>query len=211
MFINIHTHFKSTADVSIRQWEDQLPANEYFSCGIHPWEAAVDEEELNKINLLASHKHCLAIGEIGFDNLKGPDLSIQRDIFLKQLAIAENYQLPVIIHCVRAWNELKAIRSKDNSSIPWIYHGFNKASLLDEVCRADLYISIGASVLTNESLRKVIANIPENRLFCETDTSDCTIEDVYKEICALKKISLSALEQIIQNNAKQVFKRWTIG
>ena len=53
---------------------------------------------------------CIALGEIGLDKLKGPSMEVQLAVFKEQIALSEKLELPVIIHCVRAWNELVLVK-----------------------------------------------------------------------------------------------------
>ena len=125
--------------------------------------------------------------------------------------LSEELGLPIIIHCVKAWNELRAIKRHLKPQQTWIYHGFSKANLIEEVVQEGLMISIGAAVLTNKKLQDKIAWLPLDRILVETDDSDLSIEWIYEQVSALKNIPLPRLEKQIEENFKRVFTKWKIG
>lgn len=205
MLINIHTHRSTGRQIEVvnRTFEDLVP--EYFSFGIHPWEMELWEAKINEMNLILSLDNCLAVGEIGLDKLKGPNLVRQMTIFKQQIQLAEQHKLPVILHCVKAWNELKNLKRELKPKQPWIFHGFSKAALTKEVLNEGIYISLGQAILTSLSLQNALLNIPLDRLFLETDDASCTIEEIYQKVSELKNIPLSELEKQLEENFKLVF------
>lgn len=211
MLFNIHTHFFTGRTIEIVSRTNWQKDGEYFSVGIHPWDSDNLDFELEMIQNEIKNPFCLAIGEIGLDKLKGPNIEIQENVFRKQIALSEEFQLPVIIHCVKAWNELQQLKRELKPSQTWVFHGFSKAAILENVLQEGLMISIGTAILTNKKLQDVLNNIPNDRLFLETDDAEIPIYSVYEKVSELKKLSLSELEQIIENNFKKVFTKWTIG
>ena len=212
MLIDIHSHIRDDNYLTIVNKSDSnVLESDCFSFGIHPWNASeIEDNFLNFENEITSKK-CLAIGEIGLDKLKGPSIEIQKKTFLKQIEISEKYELPIIIHCVKSWNEIFEIKKSLNPKQTWIFHGFNKVGILNEVLKSDVYISIGSSILTNIKLQEIVNLIPNNRLFLETDDSNLDIFEIYKKVSEIKKIPLSELEQIIEQNFKRVFRKWQSG
>lgn len=207
MLINIHTHRSTGRQIEVvnRTFEDLVP--EYFSFGIHPWEIELWDEKINEMSQVLSEENCLAVGEIGLDKLKGPNLVRQMTIFKQQIQLAEQHKLPVILHCVKAWNELKNLKRELKPKQPWIFHGFSKASLTKEVLNERIYISLGQAILTSLSLQNALLNIPLDRLFLETDDASCTIEEIYQKVSELKNIPLSELEKQLEENFKLVFTK----
>jgi TatD DNase family protein len=212
MLFNIHSHFPSkNTNVIYNKSEDNTNDYNYFSSGIHPWNASENEKIISTILIDAVDKKCLAIGEIGLDKLKGPELAIQKKTLIDQIKISEKMELPIILHCVKAWNELEIIKKKIQPKQKWIYHGFNKSNLLKSIIENDIMISIGSSILTNKTLQEIITEIPNSSLFLETDDSKIDIFDIYKKVSEIKKISLQELEEIIEQNFKRTFTKWHIG
>jgi TatD DNase family protein len=206
MLVNIHTHYKRADSIEIVNCSEILDFPSYYSLGIHPWDSGAKGLKISEIERNSEDKFMIAIGEIGLDKIKGPLLEIQKMCFIDQVLIAEKINRPVIIHCVKAWNEIAAIKKQLQPKQTWIFHGFSKAAILDSVLQEGLMISIGAGILNNATLQEALLRIPNDQLFLETDDSEITILEVYKKVSTLKKLSLSELEQIIENNFKRIFR-----
>src|SRR5690606_28610483 len=125
---NCHTHFSSDFQNEIFQIDVTQPCDVFHSVGIHPWNAsAYSVEEVGLLVRNSITNKTLAIGECGLDALKGSSLEIQSKLFIEQIKLSEELALPLIIHCVKAWNELHAIRLKYRPKQPWVFHGMMKA------------------------------------------------------------------------------------
>ena len=207
MLYNSHSHFYDINHCTIvNKSDDNVSLDSYFSIGIHPWNANKIEDNFFTVEHLAMNKKCLAIGEIGLDKLKGPDISIQKKVFESQVLLSEKLKLPVILHCVKSWNEISMIKQKLKPIQTWVYHGFNKVGILDEVIKTGLMISIGASILSNLKLQNALEKIPNNRLLLETDDANIDIYTIYEKVSEIKKIPLSELEVIIEENFNRIFR-----
>lgn len=212
MQFDVHTHSIDKSSFRILNSGLEIHDLRFFSSGIHPWKAKnFNVAKLKRLEEISSHKNCLAIGEIGLDKLKGPALQIQIEVFKQQVLIAEEMNLPVIIHCVKAWNELREVKRQLQPTSPWIFHGFSKVSILKEVIDEGLIISLGQQILNNSKLQFAINDLPLNRLLLETDDSSIRISQVYEQVSKLKKINLSDLEKTIEENTFNIFPKWKIG
>ena len=212
MLIDIHSHKRNVNYLTIVNKSDSnVTESDCFSFGIHPWNTSEIEDNFLNFEKEISLIKCLAIGEIGLDKLNGPTIDVQKKVFLKQIEISEKYELPIILHCVKSWNEISEIRKLLNPIQSWIYHGFNKAGIINEVLKSDIYVSIGSSIFTNIKLQEIVNLIPNDKLFLETDDSNLDIFDIYKKVSEIKKIPLSELEEIIEQNFKRVFRKWQSG
>jgi len=212
MYLDCHTHRNFNENYSIvnLRGSNSKSSSFFYSFGFHPWEVELCQQSWTDLELHLQDNKCLALGEVGLDKLKGPLIEIQISRLNKQLEINEKFNLPVIVHCVKSWNEIKVIARKFKQ-FQWVFHGFNKVSILDEVLREGWMISLGASILMNEKLQDAIQIIPEERLLIETDDQEVDIFEIYQKISKIKKISLPELEEIITNNFKSTFKKWLIG
>ena len=176
----------------------------YFSVGIHPKD--IDEnwekhfEAFKKISL---QDNCLAIGECGLDALIDIDANLQKTVFERQILWANEIQKPVIIHCVKWFQEL--IPFQKLAEVPLIIHGFNKKkSVADEMLKHGFFLSFGKSVLYNLSLQSILKEIPIDKIFLETDNADFDIAELYQKVSEIKEISLEELQKKISENLQSI-------
>lgn len=211
MFLNIHTHHLSCSKNTIELY-NQYPLNwnlnsHLYSIGIHPIyikEELIDEE-LKIIKQKISTENCLAIGEIGLDKLCAIDFDLQITVFKQQLQIAEEHKIPVIIHSVRAYQEILHIRKSMKITIPFIFHGFNKnEQILHQILQQNCYVSFGKNLLQNKNLQTIFANLFPNNFFLENDASEISIQDIYTFASDIRKVSIKELQLQQADNWKNV-------
>ena len=212
MFLNTHTHHLShQSDVLelYNQFPNELNLNaKIYSIGIHPAyiNSTTIDEEIDLINHHILDKNCLAIGEIGLDKLCETDFNLQIEVFEKQIKIAEENQLPIIIYSVRAYQEILHIRKKMNLTVPFIFHGFNKnEQLLQQIIAQNCFASFGKNLLYNKNLQIIFANLSAKYFFLENDSSEIPIQEIYAFAAELRKISIEELQQQMAENWKNVF------
>ncbi|MCD0469690.1 TatD family hydrolase [Flavobacterium sp. JAS] len=213
-FFNFHTHqFTNQSNILelVNQYPQEFDASiPYYSIGIHPWYIKEDQidTDLKIIEEKLQTKNCLALGECGLDKRIEIPLEQQIIVFEKQLALAEKYQKPVVIHCVAAFQEVIAIRKKMKISVPMIIHGFSKNSqIAEQLIKAGFYISFGKHLLRNHELKTVFKEIPNDRFFLETDTIEENIKQVYELASEYKNITIKELQDIILSNFRLVFEK----
>ena len=206
-FFNIHTHTSLQPETEILSLSpEQLSTDThvvYASIGIHPWNLTLEysEHQWEAMCQSVKDKRTIAIGECGLDKLKGPSLELQTAIFKQEAALAEDSSLPLIIHCVKAFNELILLKKEISPRQPWIIHGFRgKLSLALDCIRHGFYLSIGSRFQTD-----TLKAIPLDRLFIETDESEESIGSIYQRIAEVKGISLQELTEAINKNVREVF------
>lgn len=212
-FFNFHTHkYSNQTDVLelVNQYPQEFDATiAYYSIGIHPWYIVQDriEVDLRLIESKLQEINCLAIGECGLDKRIEISFDRQQLVFEKQLALAEKYQKPVVIHCVAAFQEIIEIKRKMNISVPMIIHGFSKnEKVARQLIDNGFYISFGKYLLKNPELESVFQSIPNDRFLLETDTIEEGIQEVYALAAKYKNIEVEELKQIIENNFQNIFK-----
>lgn len=213
-FFDFHTHqFTNQSNVLelVNQYpqdfDDSIP---FYSVGIHPWYIKEDriEEDLKIIDQKLQTANCLAIGECGLDKRIEVPFDLQITVFEKQLAFAEKYKKPVVIHCVAAFQEVIAIKKKMKISVPMIIHGFAKNNqLAEQLIKEGFYLSFGKYLLKNPDLKTVFLNIPNDRFFLETDTIEENIKEVYNLASEYKNITIRELQEVISSNFKIVFDK----
>lgn len=154
-FLNLHAHrpAASSSETVIRNYILPLPPagheepeyGQAFSAGIHPWYIpAHPEETLKELDRLAASPFCKAIGEAGLDKFVSTSLSLQRELFVRQAELAAVHRLPVIVHCVKAWDELLSARKDIPAAAVCIIHGFRgKPQLAESLLGKGFYLSFG--------------------------------------------------------------------
>lgn len=173
----------------------------WFSCGVHPWYSEDAEPQIKFLQEIANDPKIVAIGETGLDKLKGPDMHIQEEMFFKQAELAEKLQKPLIIHCVKAWDELLHVQKTIKPHQPWIIHAYRgKTELTRQLISHGFYFSIGER-FNPDSLKE----IPLNRLFCETDESDTPLIDIYLAIADCLHVPVETLAAHIEENVIRTF------
>ncbi len=203
MLYNFHTHFVKKEGIEIINFDRELDVkSNYYSYGIHPKDI---EKEIFNIELLKS-ENCIAVGEIGLDKLLPIPMQKQLEIFKEQIVISEKHELPVIIHCVKAWNEILIVQKELAPKQKWIFHGFSKTNLVSEVLKHDLLIGIGTRILFDEKLQNCLKEIPIQKILLETDSDEKTsILSVYQKVAEIKNISLQEIEKQIEENFRGTF------
>lgn len=182
----------------------------FYSVGIHPMELQVPyTEQLRKVSEALGDSTIVALGEVGFDSRSAVAIEEQENSFVEQAALAEKHTIPVVIHCVRRYNELIAACKKMVPSVPWVVHGFNKnkqtaMQLLD----CGMRLSFGASVLTeHSSLHEVVRYTPLEYTYAETDMSDCEIAEVYHALARIKNCAVNEIALQFAENVTRDFTR----
>ncbi len=210
-YIDIHTHSlkkSETIQVYNQPIEETFHAN-LCSVGIHPWhiDIANTKQQLEKLETLLESKKALAIGECGLDKLIDVPIQLQETIFKEQLRLAEKHKKTIIIHCVRAFDDLLRIRKEMKLTVPMIVHGFNNnKEIALQLLKSGCYFSFGKALLIKDSnASQVISIIPSDRLFLETDDADTTIENIYSAASNILNLETETLKKIISANFKNVF------
>ncbi len=210
-FIDIHTHEAKpvTGIYSVNvlmAHEKREPENNpgiIYTYGIHPWyldESNHDRLIASVINLTANPL-IIAIGEAGFDKTKGPSPELQRRTFEEQVVIAEENTKPVVVHCVKAWDELLRAHKKLKPKMPWLVHGFRgKYDLALQLISRGMYISFWFDFILKPESSELVRNLPKERIFLETDGADIDIRDIYNKVSIDLEISVEELKKILLSN-----------
>lgn len=209
-FLDIHTHKTSqqkgvisiqslslTSDVFLA-----MPKTKPISIGLHPWYASLEklDTQLKYLSVLAKQPNVRLIGECGLDKLKGENLKNQIIILETQVALAEQLNKPLILHCVRAFSELIEIKERLRAKVPMIIHGFNKNEELGkQLIVKGFFLSFGAAILKeNSGASKLLKSYDD--FFLETDHAETSIEEIYETAANLKKCSVDELKALIFAN-----------
>lgn len=211
---NLHTHHpRHRPDLleieNLRPGQDESGMAGYFSAGLHPWflsEASL-ESDLEWLEKQAGRPEVFAIGEAGLDKLTDTPWDLQMRAFQHVVEISEAVQKPLIIHCVRAFEAIAALKKQWKPTSPWIIHGFDKnpqtAAML---LKAGCYLSFGKALLRpNSHAAEALRQTPPERYFLETDDApELTIEVVYARAAEILGVSVAAVCAQVQSNASRL-------
>ncbi len=195
---SLHSHYPGQTD-------EEVILQDVNSIGVHPWYAGeADEEVINNLvdKLQGDVNHLIkAIGECGLDKLCTVPIDKQIEVFRQQVLISEQFRLPLIIHCVKAMDELLQIRRELSPTLPWIWHGFRgKPQQLQQLINKGFYVSFGFKY-NRESLKAC----PLERMFLETDDDPRPVQMVYEQVCKDLCITKKRLVESIAANYQSVF------
>jgi TatD DNase family protein len=193
--------------------------------GVHPHDAAnVGEKDLDSLKALARHEKVKAWGEIGLDffrNLSPP--AIQQEIFRRQITIAKELKLPVVIHSRSATREtITCLREERAGEMGGVIHCFSgDAKAARQYLEMGFLISIPGVVTFNkaEGLREVVKGLPADKLLLETDApflapvphrgkrNEPAYVSLTAAACAeIRGEDISVLADFTTRNARRVFR-----
>ena len=174
--------------------------NVSYSVGIHPWYIKDVNKQMEDCKALISFPGVIAIGEIGLDKFTDYSLQEQWDVFKQQALLAEENGLFVIIHCVKAWNELIALKKELRPAMPWVIHGFRgNVQLAKQLIREGFFLSFGKYF----QIEAVRVAWPD-KLFVETDDSNMDIHSVYAAISTSLGLSIDVFGRQVAENVHKI-------
>ena len=145
----------------------------FASVGVHPHDAAkATPQTIPHLRTIAQHPKVVAIGEIGLDyHYDFSPRDVQRRLFIDQLNLARELDLPISIHTREAWEDTVAIL-RDNWEGKGIMHCFTgDATQAKQALDLDFHLAFGGVITfkTAETIREAAALTPDDRLLIETD------------------------------------------
>ena len=206
----IESHTISVLNVDVCP-ESSVPPLTPFSAGIHPWSLTAPRVDLSfeRLQALARSPDFAAVGECGLDKIKGPEWTLQIAAFERQIRLAMQIGAPVVVHCVKAHQEVIEIYQKIKPKVPFLIHGFNnKETILQKFVAAGFYISLGAALLNEGgNAARAVPLIPKNRLLLETDDAPIPLALIYRKAALLLGKNINLLAPVIQRNFTEFFTR----
>ncbi len=198
----------------------------YFAVGVHPNSAREYKSEI--LENYIQHNKCVAVGECGLDyyrltkdeEKREIEKSIQKDIFISQIELANKFNKPLIIHIRDASRDAQEILEK-YSQVNGVLHCYNADHQLLKLADKGFYFGIGG-VLTFKNAKKLVdiyPKIPKDRLLIETDAPYLTPHPhrgkrnepafcklVAEKMANLSDIDIREIENITTENAKRLFR-----
>lgn len=165
--------------------------------GVHPWDA-------EKGFALPHFEACDIVGETGLDYACEVNRDAQQSLFEAHLEAAVRLKKPVVLHVVRSFEDVM-LTLRHYSLQGVVFHGFTGSEQQAKRCiERGYYLSFGHRSLRSPKTRQVIATLPDDKLFCETDDrTQPTIEQIYAEVATLRSTTIDKLKcQILSNYVK---------
>lgn len=194
----------------------------YAAVGVHPHEAGkAGDNDIEQLRALAAHKKVRAIGEIGLDyHYDFAPREVQRAVMRKQMALAQQLGLPVILHDRQAHADTLEI-VREFPSVRGVFHCYSgSAEMAKEIMRLDYLFSFGGAVTFQNARRAIEALelIPTERIMLETDAPYMTpvphrgkrndssyLHLVAEKIAEIKELSVQELAEITLRNSLRFF------
>ena len=149
------------------------------SLGLHPWKVAARSPDWQHTleNMLSPSAPKAFLGECGLDLwMEDAAFEAQREVFTVQLGIAARYDLPLTVHCLRAWGPLlEILHSHPRPDRGFLLHSYGGApDLVDELVHLGAYFSFSGPALAKnrQKVRDSLSRVPLHRLLCETDAPE---------------------------------------
>ena len=196
----------------------------YGAAGVHPSDTAeLNEENFAWLKEQCSKPKIVAVGEIGLDYYwDEPDREIQKKWFQRQLALAAEKKLPVIIHSRDAAKDtLDIMKKMECQKMSGVVHCFSyPKEIAREVLNMGFYLGIGGVVTFQnaKAVKEVVKYAPLDRILLETDSpylapvphrgernSSLYIPLIAEEIAKIKGIEYDKVVRITNENAKKLF------
>ena len=169
-YVNIHTHRPTGSGIELR------------TAGVHPWDAATQDAATLGQRLGGAQ----AVGETGLDFVRGADRAAQLSALRTQLRLARERGLPVVLHCVRAFEPLMREQARQ--------------ALAKGYC-----LSFGERTFASPKTLAALRGTPLSQLFLETDDSPVPIAEIYARAAEAKGVPEEVLQRAILDNYKRIF------
>ncbi|MCM1155662.1 MAG: TatD family hydrolase [Roseburia sp.] len=215
---------------SLRSCKDTLTLMEkypfvYGAIGVHPSETGeLSEESLTWLKESCALPKVVAVGEIGLDyHWKEPEVPVQKKWFLRQLEMAEEVNLPVIIHSREAARDtLDILKDFHAEKLGGVIHCFSYTKeIAREYLDMDFYFGIGGVITfaNAKKLKEAVVYIPLEKILLETDSpylspepyrgkrnSSLNIPYIAREIAAVKGVDYEEVLAVTYANAERLFR-----
>lgn len=196
----------------------------YAICGISPNDLEdASKSNFQEIRKLAQNKKCVAIGEIGLDYYwEKNNKEIQKEVFNKQIQLANELDLPIVIHSRDAVQDTIDILKENKVHKNGIFHccQLNKF-LVEEALKLDFYISFAGPITfkNSKNAEEIVKMVPLEKLLIETDSpylapepvrgtrnNSMNVKYMAEKISEFKEISVEEVAKITYKNAINIFQ-----
>lgn len=215
-FIDVHTHLSrqeretvTVQNIFPGEGFAAFAGRNFYSVGLHPWHIKTPEENnewLLQVEDAVEFDHVIFIGECGLDKKVENDFNEQQRVFEAQAFMSEEVKKPLIIHCVKAYNEIIRIHKKLHPEMPWIMHDYNGSlEITKQLANSNFLFSFGGSLLKQRA--KAIESfqfLPVDRIFFETDEYGGDVGKIYQKGAEIKHIKVESLKETVWKNFNRI-------
>jgi len=197
VFVNIHTHRPTGCGIELR------------TADIHPWDAPqADAAALDRLARELESGGVQAVGETGLDFVQAADngtRQAQIELFRAQLALACRYGLPVVLHCVKAFEQtMRLLREQEPRAV--IFHGFiGSPEQARQALERGYCLSFGERTFASPRTVEALKGTPLSQLFLETDDSETPVKTIYTRVAELLALSVEELKRATTENYERIF------
>ena len=209
----------SRGAIALAEQYDQI----YATVGMHPHDAKnLHDETIHIFRELAAHPKVVALGEMGLDYYRNlSPRPIQKAVFERQLDLAEELDLPIVIHNREAYHDILPILQARRGRVRGVMHCFSgDVEIMHRSLTLGFYIGIGGPVTYRKSdaLQEVAQKVPADALLVETDcpwlapqfrrgkrNEPAYVRATAEKIAELRGISLEEIGEITTQNFEDLF------
>ncbi|MCI1820846.1 MAG: TatD family hydrolase [Megasphaera sp.] len=197
----------------------------YAAVGIHPEDAAsADSESFTQIRKwLETEKKIVAIGEVGLDyHWPEPSHEVQQKVFIEQVKLAVEYNIPIDIHDREAHGDTMNILRQYGKGLQGVFHCYSGSlEMAQELLKMGFYIGFTGTMVfpKSQKLKRIASEIPLDRILIETDCPYLTpppfrgrrnepayVKYVAAELARLRGMKLEEIQKITFENGKCIFR-----
>ncbi len=201
----------------------------YFTAGFHPSELhKYKDGDLEKLRALCANEKCIAVGEIGLDYHfeDNPSPETQRELFIRQMCLADEVGLPVVLHSRDAAQETLQMLTQNRALLKrgGLMHCYSYSpEMVSDFAALGLYFSFGGpSTFKNaKKVQECVQRVPYNRILSETDCPYLTpvpfrgtfpnepknVKYIVENMAVLRDENEKELKDRILENARTLFFR----
>jgi len=197
----------------------------YAAVGIHPEDAAsADSESFTQIRKwLETEKKIVAIGEVGLDyHWPEPSHEVQQKVFIEQVKLAVEYNIPIDIHDREAHGDTMNILRQYGKGLQGVFHCYSGSlEMAQELLKMGFYIGFTGTMVfpKSQKLKRIASEIPLDRILIEADCPYLTpppfrgrrnepayVKYVAAELARLRGMKLEEIQKITFENGKCIFR-----
>jgi len=194
----------------------------FAAFGLHPWVAA-EALDAGRLAEVCVREHAVAVGEIGLDyKIETFDRERQLAVLRLQLDVAVKLDLPAILHCRGAFEDMFAVLEEYAPKLQGVVHAFSRgAEMARRFVDLGMHVAFGGAITRVNANRalKAAAAVPDERLLLETDAPSIGLEGIPAEeteprhtaetaraLAAIRGISYESICELTTRNARRLFK-----